>query len=990
MIVKRNVAKIGLLKNSLLFFKKILTVGICLLFQVNVLAQPQTVTGTVTDASIGESMPGVNIVIKGTTTGAITDANGKYSITVTDPNTVLVISYIGYVSQEIPVAGRTVIDLELQPDLMSLDEVVVVGYGTQKKSDITGTVASLSQDRLEMMPNLNIAQAIQGAIPGVMIQTTSAGASPDEVIMVRGRNSIKADNSPLIVLDGVPYAGNLRDINPNDVKNIEILKDASASAIYGSRGANGVILVTTEEGRSKEPLLSYNGYISTQNYINLPDIMDGEEFYKFKTDRYSGGLTQSEKEIYESGEWVDWLEEGLRKGSSQEHNLSVSGGNKNTTYYIGGGLIDVKGLAKNDNFKRISGRVNIDTKIGNWLTLGTRTQYSHEDMSGTSPSVSGLFFLNPLTKVRDEQGDLLLSPWPEEAGYFDNPLEVLRYQDNDIANQINTANYAIIDFPFIKGLSYKLNTGVRIKNTDHSNYRGRDTKSGINAGGRSDLEDGRFQDIVVENQISFKRDFGKNSIFATAVLGYEKGEGSTKTLTSRGFPNDFLSFYAAEQAEVNIPGFSYYKTSLISQMIRLNYGYDSRYLITLTGRRDGYSGFGVDTKWGIFPSVALAWNLANEDFFPLDNVFNVLKPKVSYGANGNQAVRPYQSIALLESQDMVDLGTTMAGFVPATLSQQNLGWEESQTINVGIDFGMFGNRIAGDLNLYQTNTSDLLLDRTIPSIHGITSIVQNIGKTKSTGVEFSVNSRNVITGDFKWATMANFSFIKNEIVDLYGTGVDDLANAWFIGHPIRVNYDFVVEGVWQLDEAEEAALWGSQPGFVKLKDVDGDGELTGADRQIIGQQDPKFMWGLTNTFSYKNFNLNIFLHGVHGVTRFNGLKTDDETYSTVRRSTTVKNWWTPENPTNEFVMNDFSAERMSGIRARWYENASFLRVKDISLSYTLPANLIKKTGMGTIRIYITGRNLLTITEYGGVDPELTGTSTIPLQRELLLGVNLDF
>ena len=354
--------------------------------------QQNIVTGKVTDASSGEGLPGVSIVVKGTAVGANTDLNGNYSIAISSADAVLTYSFIGYIPQEIPVGGRTIIDISLAVDVTALDEVVVVGYGTQRKSDITGTVTSLPKERLENAPNINVAQAIQGSVPGIMIQQSSAGAAPSEVIMIRGRNSILADNSPLIVVDGIPYGGQIRDISPNDVQSIEILKDASAAAIYGSRGSNGVILITTKSGSVSKTSLVYDGYYSVQRFAALPEIMTGEEFYNFKQERFANQITLSEQEVYDTRSWVDWLDLGLRKGNSQQHNLSASGGFQNTKFYIAGSLLDVKGIAVNDGYRRITTRINVDTKIADWLSLGTRTQYSMDDRSGEGPSMSGLLW----------------------------------------------------------------------------------------------------------------------------------------------------------------------------------------------------------------------------------------------------------------------------------------------------------------------------------------------------------------------------------------------------------------------------------------------------------------------------------------------------------------------------------------------------------------------------------------------------------------------
>jgi TonB-linked SusC/RagA family outer membrane protein len=955
-----------------------------------------TITGRVTDATNREGLAGVSIVVKGTSNGVNSDQSGNYTISLSDPNATLVFSFIGYVAQEIIVSGKIRVDVALSLDVTSLDEVIVVGYGTQKKSDITGTVTSLPKGRLENVPNINIAQAIQGSVPGIMIQQSSAGAAPSEVIMIRGRNSILADNSPLIVVDGIPYGGQISDISPNDIQSIEILKDASAAAIYGSRGSNGVILLTTKSGIVGKTSLSYESYYSIQEFAALPNIMTGEEFYDFKKTRFPTQITLSEQAMHDAGTSTNWLDLGLRKGSSQQHNLSASGGFKDTKYYIAGGLLKVKGIAVNDDYMRLTSRVNVDTKISSWLSIGTRTQFSYDDQGGVSPSMSGLFWTNPLTTPYDENGVLTIYPWSEDLT-VSNPLQNTLYKNTDKAYQIITNNYLIVDLPFIEGLSYRLNSGIRVRFTDINTYRGRNTATGQSTLGSANTERALNNNTVIENILTYNREIGKHTIFATGLFSYEKNTSSSNTLYAAGFPHDFLTFYSAAQAKLIQPGFTYSDTKLISQMLRVNYSYNNRYLLTLTGRRDGYSGFGTEKKWGFFPSVALGWNLSNEKFFPAKDLFNKLKLRASWGLNGNQAVGAYQSISRLASSDMVDAKVTVAGYIPSILGQDELGWETSSTLNAGLDFGILKDRFSGDINVYKTRTSDLLLNRTISPVHGINSITQNIGVTENRGIEFTLNSRIIEKGGFAWNMSGNLAFEKNKIVSLYGImdengkEVDDLVNSWFIGKPIRVIYDFVWEGTWQTDEAEAAAAWGSQPGFVKLKDVNQDGKLTADDKQIIGQQDPKFLWGLTNSFSYKSFKLDIFIHGVHGVTKnVFPLMTDLETFSVIRRNTTKKDWWTPENPTNTFVMNNIQAEYMAGIRGYIYDPASFVRVKDISLSYEFPTKQIERIGLSKLKLYVTTRNLLTFTKWRGLDPELSDQEAIPLQKEYVFGLSLGF
>ncbi|MDQ1296952.1 MAG: hypothetical protein QG576_193 [Bacteroidota bacterium] len=966
------------------------------LASTSVFAQRITITGTVTDEN-GSPLPGSTVLVKGTTIGATTGIDGKYSLDVSSPGVTLVFSFVGYTTQEIFVQDKSIVNVSLKPELLGLDEVIVVGYGTQKRSDITGTVASMPKERLEMAPNLNIAQAIQGAIPGVMIRTSAAGADPSQVIMVRGRNSILASNDPLIVLDGIPYGGQISDINPNDVQSIEVLKDASSAAIYGSRGANGVILITSKEGVAGKATILYDGKYSIQKASNLPDLMNGEEFYKFKREREpSTPVTQSEQKVYDSGKWTDWVDLAIRTGHSQQHNLSLSGGLENVKYYVAGGLLDVKGVQLNDDFRRVTNRINLDIKINKWLTIGTRTNLSFDDKSGQAVE-SGVWRMNPLSTPFAEDGTQIIYPWPEDI-YFENPLENLLKDDKDKSFQIATNNFAIIDFPFVDGLSYRINYGVLKRSRDAASYAGRNTGSGFEVSGLANTSRSLNNNSVLENILSYNKSFGLHTVFATALYSFEENQSTTNRLNARGFPHDFLKWYAAPQATTLTPEFTFDESVLISQMLRLNYSYDSRYLLTLTTRRDGFSGFGTKTKWGIFPSLALGWNLAKEAFFPLDNLFNELKIRASYGLNGNQAVSSYETISRLGSYDIVANKTTLPGYIPASLGQDNLGWESSKTLNFGIDFGILENRFTGDINLYKTNTTDLLLDRTISPLHGVTSITQNIGETENRGVEFSVVSRNIVAGNFKWLTSGNLAFLENKIVSLYGfldengKEVDDVASNWFIGHPIRVNYNYDMIGVWQLDEEEEAAYWKSKPGYVKFADVNGDSlfNATG-DKRIIGQQDPKFLWGMTNTFSYKNFKLDVFMHGVHGVTRANELMIDD-VYAQVRRNTIKKNWWTPENPTNDFYANNIYANTLGGDESQdfYYENASFIRIKEISLSYDLPRNLLTRLNVDKFKIYVTGSNLFTFTKWRGMDPELDEQRESIFQKEFVIGLTMGF
>lgn len=965
--------------------------------QGNQSQQPQRkdISGRVLD-SRNQPLPGVAVIVKGSTVGTVTDNNGAFQLTIPADAQILEFSFVGMKRMDLPVDGRTVFNVVLEEETIGVDEVVVVGYGTQKRSDITGTVASLGKERLEMMPNLNVAQAIQGAIPGVMIQTSSAGAEQSQAILVRGRNSILASNTPLIVVDGIPYDGDLNSLNPNDVLSIEILKDASAAAIYGSRGSNGVILITTKLGDIGRPLFKYDVKYSVQNPTNVPEVMDGGEYYKFKMDRGPQHMTEHEIKNYQEGKWVDWYDLGLRKGNSHEHNISMTGGAENIRYFISGGILDVKGVALNDDFLRASSRINLDVNLLKWITFGTRTQLTYSDLSGTAADFYEVLRGHPLTTPFDADGNLTIYPWPGNEDLV-NPLEQTIWNNSNHRYQVLTNNYANINFPFVPGLTYRINTGIKFSVFDEATYIGRNSTTGLKLNGGSETERDIANNAIVENILSYTREYGMHNLFITGLLSFEQNQFKSTRIYAQGFPHDFLTYYSIGQAEYIEPAYSFNSTKLISQMLRINYSYNSRYLLTLTGRRDGFSGFGSKSKWGFFPSVALGWNISNEDFFTWKETFNVLKLRTSYGLNGNQAVGPYQSISRLQTINIVDGNTTLPGYEPRVLGQDNLSWESSNTLNVGLDFAIKDSRYYGDINLYKTSTYDLLLNRTISGIHGITSITQNIGKTANTGIEFSMNSRNIIKKDFKWVTSFNMAYVKNKIVSLYGelddegVEIDDVANAWFIGQPIRVNYDFLWLGTWQLNEEVEAAKYGSKPGYVKLKDVDGDYKINANDRVIIGQRDPKFLWGLNNTFSFKQFSLSMFFHGVHGITKRYDLMTDGGVHNEIRRNTIRKDWWTPDNPTNNFVMNHRDAEYMGGQRGYIYKDASFIRIKDISLAYDVSEFVTKNIGFKKANIFLTGRNLYTITKWlEGLDPELNDQQSIPLQKELVIGLNLEF
>ena len=957
------------------------------------------IRGRVTDAATGRPLPDAQVAIVGTGFGARAGNDGAYTITGVPAGThVARATRVGYAQEERSVtvaAGQSQsADFTLDAEAVLLEGVVAVGYGTQRRSDVTGSVASVSAARLEQTPNTSVEQALQAAVPGVTVQTASAGAEQNNNIMIRGQNSIRASTAPLVVVDGIPYNGPLSEINPNDVASIDILKDASSAAIYGARGSNGVILVTTKRGNEGKPRFGYQGHAGFQEAVNIPRLMNGVEWARWRCQLRNAGqdcaqrvYTQTEIQGLAEGRSTDWLALALRKGFQHQHDLSFSGGAGGTRYYIAGSMLDVEGIARNDRFQRATLRVNLSQEVTSWLDMGTSTQLSNVDRSGVPASFSGAFNISPLTVPYDADGNLTIRPWAEDP-FFSNPLQGLLVVDDNLTRRVISNNHLEIRLPFLSGLSYRLNGGVDFAAQDEGQYYGRNTSDGVEVNGRAIVRNSTFLDWTLENILRFSRDFGSHNLDVTGLYSVQASDQQRESLDARGFPNDVLTYYQPNVATLVQPSSTVTEWQLHSQMGRLNYGYDDRYLLTLTARRDGYSGFGQNHKYGVFPSVALAWNVSNEAFWPFGESVNSLKLRASYGQNGNQAITPYQTLARLREVSYLDGESTAPGFIPSSLANPNLRWETTTSANFGVDFGLFGERLRGTLDAYSSRTHDLLLDRLVSPVHGITRITENIGQVRNRGVELALSTVNLETTNFTWSTDLNVSANRNEIAALYGDGRDDVANRWFIGQPIDVNFGYIIDGIWQLtDDIRGSAQPTARPGEVKIRDLDGDGKITPADRGFIGDRDPSYIGGLTNTLRYGAVSLDFFLQSVQGVTSVNGLLAQGRNLFEGRGNTLVLPYWTPENPTNSTPANRFDANPLA---AEFYEDASFVRLKDLTLSLEVPGGLTGRVGAERLRLYVNGRNLWTSTEWRGLDPELGNQTAIPLQRVLTAGVNASF
>ena len=975
--------------------------------------QAGVVKGQVTDKN-GDAVIGATIKVKNAQAGTVTDFDGQFSLNVQGPGT-LVVSYIGYLTKEVPFTVGQTLSISIEEDATALDEVVVVGYGVQKKSDVTGSVTSINKDRLSKLPVTNVLQAVQGAAAGVTISQGSSIPGDAPSALVRGRNSINAGTGPYIVVDGIPISksgGSLNDINPGDIESMEILKDASATAIYGTNGANGVILITTKHGKDGKPSVSYNGYIGFENFAKKMDFCNGAQI----TQRYKDYVAQNpgetmyndyvknqnEADAQAAGKETDWLYDMVSQtGIIQDHNVTVNGGADKIKYFISGDYMSQKGVLKGFNYKRYSLRMNIDADVTDYLKIGTNSYIVSHNRDGGRVNFLMAEAMSPYGKVYEDDGSYCIYPMYTESLFF-NPMRDVNQDHERRQWNINLNAYADINFGNIwkplEGLSYKFNFGYSFVPRRENYYNGAEQND---QNGYGYIFNAETQSRTVENILTYAKDIKKHHFDITLLYASSRKKYHDNTATGAKFINDELLWHnlggGATQTAKSYTDL--YKT--VSQMGRLNYSYDSRYLFTFTVRRDGSSVFGSDNKYGTFPSIALGWNIANEKFMEKVDWLNNLKLRLSYGKAGNEAIGVYETLAKMSNAALTMDGQSATALYPSSrMGNSGLGWETTKTFNIGIDFGILNNRINGNIDFYTSKTTDLLLQRNLPKISGYSNVYMNMGETANKGLEITINSKNIVTKDFTWGTSLVWSWNKNEIKDLYGDKQDDLGNRWFIGEPISVIYDYVMEGIWQKDEIERGDHLNhdpqAQPGDVKLADLDGDGKITPeGDKKIQGQTTPKWIGGMTNTFTYKNLSLSIFIQTVQGLKRNNSLLAMASDEMGRRNSTTEIGYWTESNPSNEY-------RSLSKTSNRWGygfpRSAAFTRIKDITLSYQFPAQICNMLHLNALTVYASGRNLFTFTDWKGWDPESDITqrgwggyeNNYPMTKSMVFGLNVTF
>lgn len=996
---------------------------------LQVFAQDLTVTGTVISASDNYPIIGANVLVKGSTVGTITDIDGNFSLSA-PKNSILVISYIGCETQEIKASGSMPISVSLKDNAIGLDDVVVIGYGSQRKSDLTGGIVSVGEEKLQMVSTNNLMDRLAGQVPGLNVTRGNAKPGEEQSLRVRGENSLTADNSPLVVLDGIPYNGSLGDIAPDIIESMSVLKDASSAAIYGSRGANGVILIQTKKGKKGAATVSYKGQVGMQQSERRLNTMKGDEYIHYMQDYnrlkygYTGDqldplelLNPSERENYKNGYETDWQDIMFRNGLVLNNQISISGGTDATTYMASIGHLREDGVVQNTGLKRTNIALNLTQIFNSWLTIGMGAQAVQKDFGGESPYLEAGLKMSPYGIYQDEDGRYV--DYPMDQTLFYNPMANTNATKDRTSRNLFLSTFAEIKIP-IEGLSFRTNFGYNYRNDFTGNYYGRNTLSGKKVNGSAYIGNVHYYDYTWENLLKYTRTFGKHKLDATALFSMQETNKKEASQSGECFVNDDSQYHNMAGAEKNKEVTSKLtETSMLSYMLRVNYSYANKYLLTLTGRTDGYSAFGRNNKYAFFPSVAAAWNISSEEFMEsYTDWMDMIKLRASWGSNGNQAISPYQTLDRLSLTNYIwgDYGTIVNGaFLPTNgVGNPNLKWETSRTINFGVDFSFFAGRLSGNIEAYIVNTDDLLMSRTVPYMNGYKSIMDNIGKTRNKGVELSITSANIRTNDFTWTTGVNFSLNRDKIIELRGDGKDDISNKWFIGEPLRVFYDYNVVGTFQENESffdknsGQTISWdaannkyvnedgkefqkGAIPGSAKLQDTDGDGIITASDKQIIGSKLPSFLLSMSNRFDYKNIYFSFLLNGVFGQTK------ELSDYNFDRWAPTYNyisgmDYWTPENPTNEMT----SPTYIPYDKHTFYKKMNYVQIKNLTLGYVFPHTALSKIGISQLSMNISVNNLYTFSNMKNAlnfednDANRNIIVSYPVARSYMFGLNLSF
>lgn len=1005
------------------------------------------ISGRVVDAQ-QQPLSSVSVSVKGEEARGSTDLEGFFSIKAR-ANSVLIFSSVGYLAKEIPIgSANQTLNVVLEETLDELDEVVVIGYGTQRRRDVTGSIASIKGEELAEVPSANIQQALQGRVAGLEIQSVSTMPGADARIRIRGERSITGSNDPLLVLDGIPYEGNLNDINPADIISVETLKDASATAIYGSRGANGVLLITTRRGQAGDSRLSYNGYYGISTVAKEYPVFNADQ-YRASRDISEWGqdYLPQEREGIAIGRNTDWQDLMYENGQITDHNLSISGGSEQGRFSIGGGYFNQTTVLPGQDFTRYSLRATGDFDIGKRLKIGLNTMNNLGTTNGSQFGINmfPILSLSPLMPAYNEDGSLVLTPsgnLDDQANTY-NPL-MLKEDDGswvDRVRRLRSFNSLYGEVQIMDGLKYRLNAGVDYRQEEAVQFRGTDSYFRPRNNNIAYVGNTHAYSYTLENLLTYDKVFKeKHRLNITGLFSYQEMHSHSSSAQKENITSDFIQWYNLGQSAVlpeAVLGGDEATSAIISYMARANYSYDDRYMLTLTGRIDGSSRLAVGNKWARYPAVSAGWNISNESFMENVQSISELKLRLGYGVTSNQSVGVYSTLGGVTSGDpnvRYNFGPdSYLGYYVSRIVDPDLGWEYTSTLNMGLDFGLLDNRITGSIDWYNAQTRDMLYSITLPTTSGISEpYLTNIGAMSNKGLEFAVSSINIKTdGGFTWNTDLNLFYNRNKLIRLNGEVEMVISSQLFVGHPLSAIYDLRKLGVWQIDEAAEAARFGAVPGQIKLEDnngVDENGSLTGVpdgriddnDRTIIGNGEARLQGGITNRFTYKGFDLSMVAHARFGGTLISQLHQPQGNYLTMldgRRNGLAVDYWTPENPTNAFP-------KPQGQISTWgdawttlgYYDATFVRIRSINFGYTFSNELSKRLGTQSLRFYLTAQNpFVLFSPYmraGGVTPEATGVgnqgvgdpgnirdgqngsltigATTPPTRSFIFGLNVTF
>ncbi|GGZ87809.1 SusC/RagA family TonB-linked outer membrane protein [Algibacter mikhailovii] len=977
-------------KNERLKKTLFLLLGFC--FVLSVSAQQKPITGNVTGMADGMPLPGVNVIIKGTTNGTSTDFDGNYSIEASASD-VIVFSYIGYVSQEITVGSSSVVNAILAEDVDALDEVVVVGYGARKKSDITGAVSSVKADELTAFPVVDAAQALQGRAAGVAVQSNNGGEPGAPIaIKIRGNTSIGANSSPLLVVDGFVGA---QMPQANDIQSMEVLKDASATAIYGSRGSNGVVMITTKKGRKGKITVDLNTVYSTNTTSNELDLLKANDFIAYQNEIRSNQGNSTP--FPDAGADTDWQDVIYQTGNISNTQLAVSGGSEKINFYASTNYYDQKGVIINSGFEKLTFLSNVDAQISDKFKMGMNLYGSRDKKNGIATQSSGA---NGVGGGGDDAISLAMRFAPDKPiqnpdGTYtindalgdpvDNPYAVAALRTDETKTDDFRAN-TYLDYQIIEGLTFKTTFGYSTRNRTQGVYVPSSLIVSASAvGGRASIQNWRNTTLISENYLTWTKELGKGDLTVLGGYSYQKSVNEMSLVQGTGLISDSFIYYGLGTSTGFLQPDSAITTTEIQSLFgRVNYDYNDKYLLTATVRRDGASNFAANQKYAIFPSGALGWKISNEDFLKDSETVSNLKLRLSYGVTGNPSIAPYQSLARFESLYASSNGQTVSAITPDQPANPDLKWESSYQSNIGVDFGMFNSRINLSLDYYNIDTKDLILGNNgTPEYFGYLNdaILTNLGEINNKGFEISLNTRNIVTDNFIWTSDIVFSSNKNKVVslvndqDLFFDGTPsyfstDRSTVLRVGEEIGLFWGLDYAGVYQggTAPAGTATISGGVAGDPLFYDLDDSGDITESDRGIIGNPNADFDWGFNNDLSYKNFDLNIFFQGSSGGEIFNMTNVQLMNGDSNTTYDYFNNAWRPDNTNTDKprVGNNSNRE----ISSRFVEDGSYIRLKNLAIGYNLPSEVLEKLKMQKIRLSLSAQNLFTITDYSGLDPEV--------------------